>query len=119
MKRIITAISDLRQGKTSFFRLRSSQWTKVRNRFLGKMPICAVCYERDVSKLEVHHIVPFAVDPSLELRESNLITLCNEQAMNCHLIWGHFQNFRKINPDIGAMRDSLPKSIGLGPFRVY
>ena len=116
MKRILTAISDLRLGKTLFFRLRSSKWPKVRKKFLAKMPICAVCFERDMSKLEVHHIIPFSLDPSLELVDSNLITLCNEKGMDCHLIWGHFQNFRKINPDIGYMRDYIFESKGCGPF---
>ena len=116
MKRILTAISDLRQGKTLFFRLRSSKWRTVRRKFLAKMPICAVCFERDMSKLEVHHIIPFHLDPSLELVDSNLITLCNEKAMDCHLIWGHFQNYRKINPDIGYMRDYIFESNRLGRF---
>jgi hypothetical protein len=70
---------------------RSGQWTAVRNRFVEKHPECAACGSR--SNLNVHHVVPFHVDPSLELEDSNLITLCAGSEANgqhnCHFRIGH------------------------------
>ena len=76
---------------------RSSKWPAVRAEWLKSHGECAVCGERD--KLEVHHVVPFHVDPSRELDESNLITLCTGST-NCHLMFGHLKNFRSWNPDV-------------------
>jgi len=118
MKRIAVAIQDRLLGKSLIFKTRSSQWPRIRNLFLSKMPICGVCFERDMSKLEVHHIIPFSLDPSLELEMSNMITLCNDKAMNCHLIWGHFNSWKKVNPDIGYIKKHLPSLIALGPFSI-
>lgn len=77
---------------------RSSKWTTVRNRFIEQHPVCQAC-KRD-HKLNVHHVVPFHVDPALELDMDNLITLCagddssNSDGdqwpdYNCHFHIGH------------------------------
>jgi len=75
---------------------RSPQWRKVRDDFIKKQPRCQVCGTND--ELNVHHIVPFHLDESLELEESNLITLCNKNG--CHFSFGHLYNWKSYNPDI-------------------
>lgn len=65
---------------------RSPQWSALRDNYLGLHPSCEACgYDRD---LQVHHVVPVHINPTLELVAANLITLCmgpNE----CHLRLGH------------------------------
>ncbi len=73
---------------------RASQWSKVRKAYLKAYPTCAVCDSK--KKLQVHHIIPFAEDKSLELEPSNLITLCSR----CHLLFGHFGSYKKYNPNV-------------------
>jgi hypothetical protein len=72
---------------------RSIKWYMVRRHFI-KLKENSYCYACGTDKkLEVHHIVPYQVDESLELVESNMITLCKR----CHLVFGHFGDFRKYN----------------------
>ena len=73
---------------------RSSKWPAVRAAYIQANPYCAACGRRE--KLEVHHIVPFHVDPELELVASNLMTLC-EGPTNCHFVFGHLGNWRWHN----------------------
>lgn len=75
---------------------RSSHWPKVRNAFLADHPACEACGRK--KKLEVHHIVPFHVDPALELSESNLTTLC----LRCHLLLGHLDDWKSWNSRVRA-----------------
>ena len=76
---------------------RSSKWRGVRAVHIKKHPLCAVCGGK--KKLEVHHIVPFHIDPARELMPSNLITLCEQgPSLNCHLIAGHRGNYSRWNP---------------------
>lgn len=80
---------------------RSPEWGKVRKYHLAKQPFCAVCGKKE--KLQVHHINPFHLHPELELDPNNLITLCENgnKTIDCHLVFGHFGNFRtKNNPNI-------------------
>ena len=79
---------------------RSSKWRKVRKIHLKDNPRCAVCGLK--TKVEVHHAVPFSVDPTLELEPKNLITLCENKkwGINCHLLVGHRSNYRNFNPSI-------------------
>ena len=79
------------------FAKRSSKWRGLRKKFIqGKT--CAVCEGK--TKLEVHHIIPFSLDPTKELDETNLIVLCEGRAhLTCHLIVGHGGNYRDYNPD--------------------
>jgi hypothetical protein len=79
---------------------RSSRWPAVRDAYLTSHPACACCGE--TKKVEVHHIMPFSNDPSLELDPNNLITLC-EVASNgiiCHICVGHGGNYRYYNPNV-------------------
>lgn len=70
---------------------RASGWSRLRNQFLeGKS--CAVC--GGTLLLNAHHILPFHLHPELELAVSNLLPLCEgNKNMNCHLQFGHFNNF--------------------------
>jgi len=78
---------------------RSGQWPKVRKEHLEKNPACAACGGNN--KIEVHHCEPFHLDPSKELDENNLITLCEANKwLNCHLCLGHGGSYKAFNPDV-------------------
>ena len=98
---IIKNIKDVIQGKASFGHKRSSKWPTVRKNHLKNNPTCAVCGGDKV--LEVHHLISFAQNPELELDPDNLITLCESKSkggLNCHLVFGHLTNYKKINPNV-------------------
>jgi 5-methylcytosine-specific restriction protein A len=95
---ILKRIKDAIQGKAPLKTKRSSKWPAVRKNHLAKHPCCAVC--GGTEKVEVHHIIPFHQDPSLELEPTNLISLCESKSFGivCHLLIGHLGNYRKSNP---------------------
>jgi hypothetical protein len=97
---IIKNLKDAIQGKASFGNTRSNKWPAVRKAHLKNNPTCAACGGK--SKLEVHHIKPFYIEPSLELDLTNLITLCESKSYGvvCHLHYGHLGNYKKVNPDV-------------------
>lgn len=97
---MLTYIKDRITNKAPTGAKRSNLWQKIRRDFLKLNPICAVCGGKE--KLEVHHIVPFHVDPSLELDLKNLITLCEskKKGSNCHLLFGHLGDYKKFNKDV-------------------
>ena len=77
---------------------RSNKWPTVRKHYLEKHPACEVCgHTKD---LQVHHCKPFHLNPSLELDETNLITLCERGEDGCHLIFGHLYDFHAFNPNV-------------------
>jgi 5-methylcytosine-specific restriction enzyme A len=78
--------------------LRSGKWPAVRRLHLEKEPCCQWCGGKSV--LEVHHILPFHVNPSMELEDSNLITLCESISENCHFIHGHNRCWRNSVPTV-------------------
>jgi hypothetical protein len=82
---------------------RSSKWPALRLQHLKSSGECQVCGGKD--KLEVHHIIPVHVDPSLELQPYNLITLCESglRGVNCHLFFGHLGNYKKWNIEVRSM----------------
>jgi 5-methylcytosine-specific restriction enzyme A len=73
---------------------RSPKWQTIRKNHLEKYPNCMACGRN--KKLEVHHIKPVHLFPELELDPENLMTLCADP---CHIVFGHFMNFKKWNPD--------------------
>lgn len=77
---------------------RSPHWPGVRAKHLYTEGWCRGC--SGVSHLEVHHIVPFHIDKSKELDDSNLITLCEFPGVNCHLDLGHRGDWKDFDPDI-------------------
>jgi hypothetical protein len=84
-----------RRRKRAFGNKRSPQWGGVRKKFLKTHGTCVACGSK--KHLEVHHIVPFHVDPSKELQPTNFITLCQSRSHNDHLIFGHLLDFRAMN----------------------
>lgn len=74
---------------------RSPKWRSVRAYHLKTSPYCEAC--ESTEKLEVHHIIPFDVDPDRELNPSNLITLCKY----CHLVLGHLKDYKIYNQFVG------------------
>jgi HNH endonuclease len=77
---------------------RSSRWYYWRKKHLNLEPTCQWCGATE--HLQVHHIVPFHIDKSLELTPSNLITLCEVPTHNCHRRYGHYGNWALWNPKI-------------------
>jgi len=73
---------------------RSPEWSKVRNDHIKKNPNCAVCLCN--KQVQVHHKLPFHLNPLLELDRNNLITLCAKD----HLLFGHLGNWKSFNPTV-------------------
>lgn len=70
-------------------------------------PACEACgREFDT---QVHHIVPFHVDPRLELVKENLIGLCGPHGCNAHFKVGHLGNWRNANPRVREDAASIRK----------
>lgn len=94
---ILKAIKDTIKGIPGS---RSSKWPTVRKNFLAKNPVCALCCGTDT--LEVHHKMPFHLDPALELDENNLIVLCESKrnGVTCHLFFGHLGDYKSFNKNI-------------------
>jgi 5-methylcytosine-specific restriction protein A len=93
-------IKDIARGNTRK-RKRSSKWRSIRAKHIRANPSCAVC--GSTTSLEVHHIQPFHLCPELELEPSNLMTLCDgmrRRGLNCHHLFGHLRNWRRINYDV-------------------
>ena len=76
---------------------RSPHWPAVRKAYLADHPICAAC--GGFTALEVHHVVPFAKNPSKELDPLNLITLCMAIDRHCHLVL-HGGSFRAYDTNV-------------------
>lgn len=76
---------------------RSPRWPAARAQHLAQHPGCEACGTRE--DLEVHHKLPFAKYPHLELDPTNLITLCAGRR-HCHLRIGHSFNFQSYNPHV-------------------
>lgn len=79
---------------------RSPRWPAVRQAHLAKEPVCQVCGTRD--ELQVHHIKPYHLFPSLELDRANLLTLCEGGNHNCHLLFGHLNCWMSWNEFVRA-----------------
>ena len=77
---------------------RSTHWPAFRARVIAGQPACECCGRAE--KLEVHHIVPFHIEPNLELERENVMVLCEGDTWNCHLWVGHLGDFRRrYNPE--------------------
>lgn len=100
-------------GASVVARKRSSQWGTKRAQHLRREPRCSACGASQF--LAVHHIIPFHVDPSRELDDTNLITLC-ENAGNCHLIFGHLKDWKAYNPHVRATAESMLQLIRNRPY---
>lgn len=73
---------------------RSPLWGKLRDEWIKEHGSCAACGGK--TNLEAHHVVPFFVEPKLELDPGNLLTMCS----TCHLVFGHLKNWKSWNPTV-------------------
>lgn len=74
---------------------RSPEWQRLRNDFVKVNNTCSACGTKN--NLEVHHVLPFHINPELELDWNNLITLCDD----CHWLFGHCKlNWKCYNPNV-------------------
>ncbi len=82
----------------TFGAARSPKWGKVRKDFLREHPECAVCGKKStlLNGNEIHHIIPFWIDPIKELLKENFLTLCREH----HFLFGHFLSWASFNKDV-------------------
>ena len=73
---------------------RSPKWSSVRKEHLKNQSICQACWRKN--DLQVHHIIPYHLDPNNELNPNNLITLCSD----CHLLLGHLMDYKSWNVNV-------------------
>ena len=73
---------------------RSGSWYSTRNEFIKSNNECECCGSK--KNLQVHHKVPFCVDPDRELDMDNLMTLCAD----CHFQIGHCGWWASYNPNV-------------------
>lgn len=92
------ALPKTKEQKKTQGNKRSPKWPGVRADFLKTHPTCHGC--GGTKKLEVHHMVPFHIDPSRELDETNLITLCEEPGHDCHFHLGHLLDWSSHNTNV-------------------
>jgi 5-methylcytosine-specific restriction endonuclease McrA len=80
---------------------RSPKWPALEKKWLKEHPTCAVCgSDNKRGTLAVHHIIPFHIDPTRELDETNLMTLCENKSRICHFVFGHLYNWKLYNKTI-------------------
>lgn len=90
----VVFVGTVREFWKKFGHERSSKWNRTRKEFIKHHDECEVCGKDKT--LNVHHIVPFHVDPRKELVFSNLMTLCR----TCHFIFGHLKYWRSWNENV-------------------
>lgn len=78
---------------------RSPMWAGVARAHRLREPACVVCGYKG-AKLQVHHIKPFHLHPQLELDPNNLITLCEVDGREHHLLLGHLDKWESYNVHI-------------------
>jgi hypothetical protein len=78
---------------------RPSKWKSVKKAALKANPKCAACGSTVL--LQVHHFLPVASHPKLELDPKNLVVMCMSKN-ECYLSIGQGGSFRKYNPYLSA-----------------
>jgi len=115
--KIIEFVKDKVQGKVPLLSKRSPHWPTIRAHWLKFNGQCAACGA--TSKLQVHHVKPFHIDPKLELDYNNFITLCEEKGgYECHLHIGHRGNFKNEVPTVREDAAAMRSKLGLKPLAV-
>lgn len=94
--KIFDDLADFVLGKAPAGKKRSSKWRSVRKKHVDEHPECFVC--RKKRTIQVHHLIPFYLAPSLELDPENLVSLCRR----CHLVFGHLGDYSCVNPTCKA-----------------
>lgn len=94
MNSFLDFISFWRRNKVYSLGVRETfKYRKAMKEYLLEHPNCEYCGRS--KKVDVHHEIPVSVAPELATEKSNMITLCRKPA--CHLIIGHFGDFKKWN----------------------
>ncbi len=97
--KLLLGISEEYSSAPIRLEMRAPSWSTVARQHLESNPACAVCGHK--KNLNVHHIYPFHLYPERELDPENLITLGVKcPTGNHHLLFGHFGNWQKFNPDV-------------------
>lgn len=103
---------------------RSGEWSTLRKRVLELQPWCSVC--RSTTNVQVHHMLPFHLDPKKELDPGNLIPLCEGSdgwfgRWNCHFVVGHLgRSWSNYDKDVEHVTDYLRALFSsLDPVRLF
>jgi hypothetical protein len=90
---------------------RSGKWPAVEKHYKEQHPRCEICNGENT--IQVHHIIPFSTDPSLELdpNHDNLISACLSLPYECHLKICHGNNWHTHCPDVRKYAAILQKDI--------
>jgi 5-methylcytosine-specific restriction endonuclease McrA len=80
---------------------RSPEWPRVEREHRLREPGCVACGYKGEG-LQVHHIKPFHLHPHLELDPDNLITLCQVDEREHHLLLGHLDEWASYNEHVRA-----------------
>jgi len=78
---------------------RSPEWPRVEREHRLQYPACAACGYKGEG-IQVHHIKPFHLHPQLELDPNNLITLCQIEGREHHLLLGHLDDWESFNEHV-------------------
>ena len=89
---ILEALQIPDPGEVVAGRSRSSRWPKVMHAYLVEHPACEACGGKQ--DLNVHHCVPYHLNPELELAPTNLVTLCRLH----HFDLGHLGDWKSFLP---------------------
>jgi hypothetical protein len=76
---------------------RSPKWPAWLKAFL-KGKTCVCCGSK--GPLTGHHKIPYHIAPSLELDPTNVRPVCD--GTDCHLVIGHFKDFKLYNENFDA-----------------
>ncbi len=86
-----------KRGSVATLGIRDSyKYRKAMKAYKAAHPNCEYCGRS--KKVDVHHVIPVSVDPSLADKEENMISLCRKP--NCHLIVGHMGNYKNYNKNV-------------------
>lgn len=73
----------------------ADKWEEFRHKYYKSYPeICKACGEK--IHIDLHHIIPRHINPSLIFTTSNLIPLCR----SCHFHIGHLLHWDYYNPSV-------------------
>jgi len=98
MIRLFWKIKDWWRG-VSFGGLRSNKWPEFKKEFEKTHPKeCAVCGNK---KCDLHHCLPFHISPADELKDENLIWLCEGiGTKKHHFEFGHLFSWSSWNESV-------------------
>lgn len=89
---------------------RSSTWPKFKREYEKTHPkICAFC--KTTKRIELHHQVPFHIDPSLEEEPSNMIWVCRDH----HFYFAHLMDWSSYNKTVLADSELWTEKIAQRP----